>query len=181
MFWFNKLFTQANGCDLSFADYRLKKLINIALLYKMRSFKCMAGHTAKHSYWRLFRLSTCVMHNAISSTTTTTCYWFSNLKIPRLTVTFRSTLKTVAGESAVVSPFSNWHPLLVSLLSSQRFSICHMIRVLYTEENSQVPPLIFQPPPFLWHLTSSAGTQGKIKAHPFLLAAQINLKHSAWN
>lgn len=50
MFWFNKLFTEAYWSDLDIADYGLKKLINLTSLYKMRSFKCMAGNTTKHSY-----------------------------------------------------------------------------------------------------------------------------------
>lgn len=59
---------------LDITDYTLKKLMNLALVYEMRSFKCM-GRWTKHPYRKWFLQ--CVMHKACS--TTYACYCISNL------------------------------------------------------------------------------------------------------
>lgn len=166
LFWFNKLFTEAHQSCWGIADYTLKKLMNLTLAYKMRSFKCMVGQT-KHPYRKWS--AQCVMHNALSATYP--CYWFSNLKqhwalglsLPQFSLT-----------EYFYYLYGNLHSSLVSLVVLQallgfdkhNFSFVWLIFV--PTHSFKIPPSL----PFSY-LTKSPIMVTQIKAHPFSLLHRL--------
>lgn len=149
------------------ADYTLNELMNLTLVYEMRSFKCMAGQTAKHPYRKWFSAAECVTHHASSTSSATWCYWFSHLNGSDREIPNRPTFI-----SSIVISIHYWS--LCFHCSNITGSVLFRLA-----PSGPAHPFRIPPPLFLFHLTRGPVTQPRIKAPPPLLAAQINLRHSA--